>query len=183
MSLVTLAVAFIQTLVVWVLQIVIAVSACAISIYGAVHIFDKSTTKVKEWEEIKKGNVAVAILLGGVIFSIIMIILPAVSHLLYGVFSIDAFHSTFVFAIVTAINLINLAISLIVATVVVAFSFKIIDAITKDIDEQKEIKNGNIAVALLTAFVLVSSAILVKEVVAHMLTMVDAYRIAELLLK
>jgi uncharacterized membrane protein YjfL (UPF0719 family) len=65
-GLLAIGVAFIQLF----LGIVLAVGA----IYLALYILDKLTTGVEEFEEIKKGNVAVALMMGGVIIAVAVII-------------------------------------------------------------------------------------------------------------
>ena len=65
-GLVAVATAFIQLI----LGIVLAVAA----IYLALYILDKLTKGVDEFEEIKKGNVAVALMMGGVIIAVAVII-------------------------------------------------------------------------------------------------------------
>jgi len=65
-GLLSIGVAFIQLI----LGIVLAVGA----IYLALNILDKLTKGVDEFEEIKKGNVAVALMMGGVIISVAVII-------------------------------------------------------------------------------------------------------------
>ena len=58
--------AFVQLI----LGIVLAVGA----IYLALYILDKLTQGIEEFEEIKKGNVAVALMMGGVIIAVAVII-------------------------------------------------------------------------------------------------------------
>jgi uncharacterized membrane protein YjfL (UPF0719 family) len=65
-GLLAIGVAFIQLI----LGIVLAVGA----IYLALYILDKLTKGVEEFEEIKKGNVAVALEMGGVIIAVAVII-------------------------------------------------------------------------------------------------------------
>ncbi len=65
-GLLAVAVAFVQLI----LGIVLAVAA----IYLALNILDKLTKGVEEFEEIKKGNVAVALEMGGVIIAVAVII-------------------------------------------------------------------------------------------------------------
>ena len=65
-GLLAVATAFIQLI----LGIVLAVAA----IYLALYILDKLTKGVDEFEEIKKGNVAVALMMGGVIIAVAVII-------------------------------------------------------------------------------------------------------------
>ncbi|MDD1701309.1 MAG: DUF350 domain-containing protein [Methanoregula sp.] len=65
-GLLAISVAFIQLI----LGIVLAVGA----IYLALFILDKLTKGIEEFEEIKKGNVAVALMMGGVIIAVAVII-------------------------------------------------------------------------------------------------------------
>jgi uncharacterized membrane protein YjfL (UPF0719 family) len=65
-GLLAVAVAFLQLI----LGIVLAVGA----IYLALNILDKLTKGIEEFEEIKKGNVAVALEMGGVIIAVAVII-------------------------------------------------------------------------------------------------------------
>jgi uncharacterized membrane protein YjfL (UPF0719 family) len=61
-----ISIAFIQLI----LGIVLAVGA----IYLALYILDKLTQGIEEFDEIKKGNVAVALMMGGVIIAVAVII-------------------------------------------------------------------------------------------------------------
>jgi uncharacterized membrane protein YjfL (UPF0719 family) len=65
-GLLAIGIAFIQLI----LGIVLAVAA----IYLALNILEKLTKEVQEFEEIKKGNVAVALEMGGVIIAVAVII-------------------------------------------------------------------------------------------------------------
>ena len=65
-GLLAIGVAFIQLI----LGIVLAVGA----IYLALYVLDKLTKGVDEFEEIKKGNIAVALMMGGVIIAVAVII-------------------------------------------------------------------------------------------------------------
>jgi uncharacterized membrane protein YjfL (UPF0719 family) len=65
-GLLAIGTAFIQLI----LGIVLAVGA----IYLALYVLDKLTKGVDEFDEIKKGNVAVALMMGGVIISVAVII-------------------------------------------------------------------------------------------------------------
>ena len=65
-GLLAIGTAFIQLI----LGIVLAVGA----IYLALYILDKLTKGIEEFEEIKKGNVAVALMMGGVIIAVAVII-------------------------------------------------------------------------------------------------------------
>ncbi len=52
----------------------------AIGLVVAIKIFDLATTKVDEWEEIRKGNMAVALVIASLILSVGYVIGSAISH-------------------------------------------------------------------------------------------------------
>src|SRR5512136_16624 len=55
-------------------QLIIGIVLAVAAIYLALYILDKLTKGVEEFEEIKKGNVAVALEMGGVIIAVAVII-------------------------------------------------------------------------------------------------------------
>ena len=57
-----------------IIQLILGVVLAIASIYLALRIFDHLTGKTEEFEEIKKGNLAVAIVLSGMILAIAVII-------------------------------------------------------------------------------------------------------------
>jgi uncharacterized membrane protein YjfL (UPF0719 family) len=57
-----------------IIQLVLGVLLAVGAIYLALNIIDKFTTELKEFEELKKGNVAVALEMAGVIIAVALII-------------------------------------------------------------------------------------------------------------
>ena len=56
------------------IQLILGIVLAVAAIYLALYILDKLTKGVDEFEEIKKGNVAVALMMGGVIIAVAVII-------------------------------------------------------------------------------------------------------------
>lgn len=54
--------------------------AMAVGLVIAIKIFDLATTKINEWEEIGKGNMAVAVVIASVILSVGYVIGAAIGH-------------------------------------------------------------------------------------------------------
>lgn len=54
--------------------------AMAVGLVIAIKIFDLATTKIDEWEEISKGNMAVAVVIASVILSVGYVIGAAIGH-------------------------------------------------------------------------------------------------------
>jgi uncharacterized membrane protein YjfL (UPF0719 family) len=56
------------------IQLILGIVLAIVAIYLALNILDKLTKRVDEFEEIKKGNVAVALEMGGVIIAVAVVI-------------------------------------------------------------------------------------------------------------
>ena len=57
-----------------ILQLVLGIVLAVIAIYIALNVLDKLTKGIEEFEEIKKGNVAVAVMMAGVIIAVAVIL-------------------------------------------------------------------------------------------------------------
>jgi uncharacterized membrane protein YjfL (UPF0719 family) len=68
-------------LVLGILQLLIAIAAAAFSINLAIKVLDKITTEIDEMKELKKGNVAVAIVMAGVLVAVSFVISSGVEGL------------------------------------------------------------------------------------------------------
>ncbi len=64
----------IAIIVVSILQLVLGIVLAIVAIYLALNILDKLTKGIEEFEELKKGNVAVALEMAGVIITVAIII-------------------------------------------------------------------------------------------------------------
>ena len=64
----------ITVVVVAILQLVLGVLLAVVAIYLALNILDRFTRELQEFEELKKGNVAVALEMAGVIIAVALII-------------------------------------------------------------------------------------------------------------
>jgi len=62
-----------------VIQLIIGIAIAVVAIYIAVNVLDKITVEFDEMEELKKGNVAVAILMAGVLLAVSFVVQAGVS--------------------------------------------------------------------------------------------------------
>jgi uncharacterized membrane protein YjfL (UPF0719 family) len=114
----------------------------------AIRTFDRVTDGMNEWEELRKGNVAVGILMAAVIYAVGNVISGSVSVLTVALMH-PSFQLEFVVRVVVAV--VNFAIGLWIATYVVGLALRTLDRVTKNLEEMKEIAKGNVAVAVLVA--------------------------------
>ncbi len=149
------------TLLLSVLQLVVAVLLAAITAYLGVFLFEKATAGIDEWEELRQGNVAVGVVLGAIVLSVALILRPAVST---SAINWDVGARSFAYyALLTEV--VQLAVGLVLAVACIAFALWLFARLTGELDELAELKKGNLAVAALLAGVTLAIALLVSAAI------------------
>ncbi|MEM3369300.1 MAG: DUF350 domain-containing protein [Candidatus Micrarchaeia archaeon] len=151
------------SIIVFLLQIFIGILFAILSVYLGLRFYDKMTKGIDEIKELKKGNVAVAIILAALILSIGNIVQQGVAQfdnvLLRGV-SIPLFIISFIMA------MFQLAVVVLIAVLSIYVAIRVLDSMTVGIDELAEIKKGNIAVAVIVAAVIYLVSVVVSGAIA-----------------
>lgn len=124
----------------------------------AILIFDLISTKIEEWEEIKKGNIGVAI-----IFTSLVVMSAVILFVVYKSYHDEAiikqipiftqYLTAFIWGISSSIGF---AIS-------VGISIWVFDLLSTQIEEWDEIKKGNVGVALIFTSLIVMSGLLLAK--------------------
>lgn len=140
------------------------------SIYTGIWLLDRLTPNIDEWKEIKKGNFAVGVLLGGIVLSIAIIIEGAVNYALSTIVPSYAFQ---LMAALLFVAVLKLVIALVAAIISVYIALRVLDSMTMDINEMSELKKGNIAVATVMATVMIAVAFVIKSSVDLVLASID----------
>lgn len=167
--------ALVLALVAAIISIVISLFLGMTAVTKAIAMFDKTTKGVNEWTELKKGNVAVGLLLGAMILSIANVISGGVTGLTAQLTN-PALSLTYVLQLV--VGVINLLIGLWISTNVIGLTIKILDRSTKDLDEVDEIGKGNVAVAIMVTGVLLGMSQIVSAAVQNLSSIVRVEKIA-----
>ena len=165
-------------LAVGIMQLLIGLMLALVAAYAGLKLFDWMTKGIEEVKELKKGNAAVGILMGAVILSFANIVQGGVAALSA---SIIPGMSTGAIVVAFAVGIINLFMGLIVAVIAIYIAIFVLDRITVDIDEWKEIEKGNVAIAVLIASVLLAVSFVVRSEVASISQVLDVHVIAKLL--
>ena len=139
-----------------VFHLVLSFLLALITTFGSFKIFEKLTRNIDEVSELKSNNVAVSIMMGGMLLSSAIIIKtvarPAIStlqvHLYEGITGLTVL-KTLGFLAAYVAGAMVLAIT---AVWVAVWCFMVL---TRKMDELAEIKNNNVAVAIILAVVLV----------------------------
>ncbi len=158
-------------IVLLVVQMLFGFLAGMFAIREGIQLFYRLTEKIDEWKEMKKGNVAVAIVLVAVILSMANVIQPGVLKLTA---SLEGGRSIIGLFVGFLLGLLNLAIGIAAAIAVIYVALRVLDKVTEDINIQKELKNGNVAVALFVAGVLLALSTVVSGAVGGLASVFSA---------
>jgi uncharacterized membrane protein YjfL (UPF0719 family) len=161
-----------------IVQFVIGLILAMGSVYIGLKMFDKITKDIDEWEEVKKGNVAVGILMAAVIIAIANVVQSGVLSITA---SFNGDNTLGVALVALSVGILNLLIALVAAIVAIYMAIRVLDRITTDIDEMAEIKKGNIPVAIIMAGVLFAVSFVISSAVAGFSNALDPQAIADAL--
>ncbi len=130
-----------------------AIVLSAGALYSSINMLDRLTAGIDEWKLIKGGNVAVGIFYGAVMLSIVVLVGPRIAEFVgYLVSGLPLEY----LIIALFFSLVNYLLGLLAAIVIIFLTIHVIDRLTSDLDEFKELERGNVAVAVIMAVVLLS---------------------------
>lgn len=144
-------------LVIAVIQVLVSLGFAMFAVYAGIRIFDKMTKNIDEMEELKRGNLAIGVLLGGVIISFATVVAGGVRSLTNVVLGIGN-QSVGATLVGLGGGILNLLIALGLASAAIYIALNIFGRLTKNMDEEAELRRGNVAVAFLLAAILFSVA-------------------------
>ena len=127
------------------LRLVLSISFGVIGLYIASWVLGKLTKEISEWEEISKGNQAVAIYMAGIFLSVAIIMGPGILGL---------FRTMEIVGI--ALGFVQLIFALVLAVTAQYIGLSVLSKLIKGVDAWEELKNGNIAVAIVMAATVVA---------------------------
>ena len=140
------------------IQLIIAILLAVVALYIGYSTFSRITKGMDEQQELMKGNAAVGIIIAAVFFAIALVVQSGVAGISVGI--INALEGDWL-ALVAAF--IQLLLGIILAIAAIYLALNILDRLTKGVDEFAELKKGNVAVALMMAGVIVSTAIIIQS--------------------
>ena len=151
-------------LITGIVQVVLSMIIAVTLVYLASKIFRKLISGINETEELKKNNVAVAILNGSIVLALILVVKKSIES------SITIFANTLrnPDSVISSyfesalIMLGHIILGGIIAFTAIFIALQIFISLTKDLDELKEIKESNTAVGILLGIIMVSIALLLQ---------------------
>jgi len=151
-------------LITGIVQVVLSLLIAVTLIYLASKIFRSLISGINENEELKKNNVAVAILNGSIVLALILVVKKSIES------SVTIFANTLrnPDSVISSyfqsalIMLGHIILGGIIAFAAIYLALQIFINLTKDLDELKEIKESNTAVGILLGIIIVSIALLLQ---------------------
>lgn len=125
-----------------------------------VWLFERATREIDEWAELRRGNLAIGIVMAAMVVAVGIIVRPALQDPLIAA---DVGRSRPFYELL--VNAVGLLIALMLAIAAVGFSVWLFTRLTTDLDEWVELLEGNQAVALLLAGVVLAVALLTATAV------------------
>jgi uncharacterized membrane protein YjfL (UPF0719 family) len=140
--------------------LVLTVIVAGLVTFLSVWLFERTTRDIDEWAQLRQGNLAVGIVMAAIIVAVGIIVRPALQEPLI---NIDAGRARPLYELM--VNAVGLLVALFLAIVAVGFSVWLFTRLTTDLDEWTELAEGNRAVAVLMAGVIVAIAVLTATAV------------------
>ena len=147
-----------------IVQVLLSLIIAVTLVYLASKIFRKLISGINETEELKKNNVAVAVLNGSIVLALILVVKKSIES------AITIFGNTLRNPDTVLLNYFQSALIMIghiilggiIAFTAIYTALQIFIRLTGDLDEFKEIKESNTAVGILLGIIIVSMALLLQ---------------------
>jgi uncharacterized membrane protein YjfL (UPF0719 family) len=141
-----------------IIQLLVAIILAVVALYIGFSVLSRITKGIDEEKELLKGNVAIGIIIASVFFAIAIVVQSGVAGVSIGIS--QALAGDF---LALGVALIQLILGILLAVAAIYISLNVLDRLTKGIDEFEEIRKGNVAVALMMAGVIVSTAVIIQS--------------------
>lgn len=163
-------------------QMTLALAFGLLTVFITLRIVNKSILKIDFMDLVRQGNISLAIFEGVLIFCVLFLvetsILPAVDALRTMAITYQTY-TLKMFVISFGYFLVFYAISLIFSYILIISAFYVFISATAKLDEVKEIKNNNIAVAILVSAVLLSVTLYIRPSLGNLVQSFVDYRSLE----
>jgi len=133
--------------------------------YLSVWLFERITRDIDESAELRRGNLAVGIVMGAIVIAVGLIMRPALQNPLIAA---DVGRARPLYELL--VNAVGVLVALFLAVVAMGGAVWLFTRLTKDLDEWTELAQGNQAVALLLAGVVLAVALLTATAVDRIVT-------------
>ncbi len=142
-------------------QLIVSLALFTLAVNNGIAVVSKMIDGLDIWGEIKKKNVAVGLLAGGAVIAYTNVVSGGIAGMTKGLQSLVVFDIKNGLSAVLG-GAVNLIVALAVAGLAISWTFKVMDKWTKDIDEKSEFRNGNTALGVVYAGILIGASTLIE---------------------
>lgn len=142
-------------------QLVVSLALFTLAVNNGIAVVSRMIEGLDIWGEIKRKNVAVGLLAGGAVIAYTNVVSGGIAGMTRGLQSLVVFDIKNGLSAVLG-GAVNLIVALAVAGLAISWTFKVMDKWTKDIDEKAEFKNGNAAIGIVYAGILIGASTLIE---------------------
>lgn len=147
------------------LQLIVSLVIFTFAINNGLKVVSKMIEGIDIWGEIKKKNIAVALLAAGAVIAYVNVVAGGVESMTAGLTGVVS--GSFGAGLSALLGgVVNLIVALIVAGFAISWTFKVMDKLTTNINEKDEFRNGNIAIGIVYAGILIGASDLISAGVA-----------------
>jgi uncharacterized membrane protein YjfL (UPF0719 family) len=147
-------------LVLGALQLIVSLAIFTFAINNGLKVVSKMIEGIDIWGEIKKKNMAVALLAAGAVIAYVNVVAGGVESMTHGLTAVVS--GSFGAGLSALIGgIVNLVVALIVAGFAISWTFKAMDKLTSNINEKDEFRAGNVAIGIVYAGILVGASDLI----------------------
>jgi len=152
-------------LILGIVQLVVGLGIAAFAITKGLQVVSKLLGGLDIWAEIGKKNAAVALLAAGAVISYANVIGSGIDSMT-GALTTLVSGGIWNGIVGLVAGVINLIVAIMVASFAITVTFKVMDKLTKGIDEKAELSSNNVAIGVLYCGILIGVSFLVSNGVA-----------------
>lgn len=142
------------------LQLIVSLAIFTFAIDNGLKVVSRMIDGIDIWSEVKKKNLAVALLAAGAVIAYVNVVAGGVEGMTHGLTSVVS--GSFKSGLSALIGgVVNLVVALFVAGFAISWTFKAMDKLTKNINEKDEFRNGNVAIGIVYAGILIGASDLI----------------------
>lgn len=139
------------------MQLLVGLLLAIGSIYVGFRLVDRIVEKIDFQEELKKRNNAIAILAAAIIITLAEVVASGVDGLTKGLTG----QTTNAIGVVV-VGIVQLIIGIVFAVLAIYIALKIWNRFTTEIEEEEELKNGNIAIGIVMGSILIAVGFVIQ---------------------
>ena len=144
--------------------LVLTVVVAGLVTFLGVWLCERTTRDIDEWAALRQGNLAVGIVMGAIVLAVGIIVRPALQG---PIILADVGRARPLYEVM--VNAIGLLIALVLAILAVGLAVWLFTRLTTNLDEWAEVAEGNNAVAVLMAGVVLAVALLTATAVERII--------------